>query len=106
MLAEKFEANRGKGRLMRDVSPSGEWQKLLEGRERYASLNKTTQISERIRFEFRAEAFNVLNHFSFGTTYINTNATSPQFGTFTPSTLSTITSVFPRQIQLGFKLPW
>jgi hypothetical protein len=90
-----------------NVNPSTSGQMRMS-RETFmdSSLNKNIQITERVRFEFRAEAFNFLNHFSYGTTNINTTATSAQFGTFTPSTLSTTTSVYPRQIQLGFKLLW
>ena len=49
------------------------------------------------QFEFRLEAFNLLNHTNFRSP--NGNRSSGAFGT--------ITSTFdPRQLQLGFKLLW
>jgi hypothetical protein len=67
------------------------------------SVNKTFQFTERLRFQFRAESFNVANHFAFGITNITTTATAATFGTIYPSQISTTTGGFPRQMQLGFK---
>jgi hypothetical protein len=58
-----------------------------------ASVIKNFQISERKTFQFRAEAFNVLNHPTFGAP--NTQASSALFGT-----INTVANR-PRQLQLG-----
>jgi hypothetical protein len=65
------------------------------------SLFKTTAITERIGLQFRAEAFNLLNHANYGTpnaTVFTAGATNPSAG------LITSTATFSRQIQLGLKL--
>jgi hypothetical protein len=58
-----------------------------------------------VRLQFRAEAFNVLNHADFGTpnTIVYSSATSvpnPTAGQITS------TSTTSRQIQFGLKLLW
>jgi hypothetical protein len=60
-----------------------------------AFLFKNFVIREQVRFEFRAEAFNVLNHPQFGLP--NQNIGNAQVGT--------ITSIVgnPRQLQLGLR---
>jgi hypothetical protein len=89
-----------------------------DGRVRYQpvkmadiSLNKMTQINERFRFQFRAEAFNIANsffvsQFSNGTQSIDNVPSDPNFGALYKSTVSAGLSNYPRQIQLGFKLLW
>ena len=73
------------------------------------SLFKTAAISEKVRLQFRAEFFNLLNHANFGppnaivfsngtTTASTTPAISPTAG------LITATATTSRQIQLGLKL--
>ena len=66
------------------------------------SLLKDTSIRERLRLQFRAEFFNVLNHpnFNFPNAITFTPATSPTAGVITS------TSTSSRQIQFGFKLLW
>jgi len=71
-----------------------------------ASVSKMTQITERLKFQFRAEAFNVLNHWNYMLTNIDNGATSATFGAITPHTTGTTGSVNPRSIQLGFKAIW
>jgi hypothetical protein len=67
------------------------------------SLSKMTQITERIRVQFRVEAFNATNYFFFGRNEsYNTDPNSPNFGTLFPSQASTQNG-YPRQVQLGFK---
>jgi len=60
-----------------------------------ASLFKNFVIREQIRFEFRAEAFNILNHPQFGLP--NQNIGNAQVGTIT----STVGN--PRQLQMGLR---
>jgi len=70
-----------------------------------ASINKNTQITERIRMQLRFEAFNLLNHNYFGRESFNTDATSPNFGSTFPSIASN-QNTFPRQIQIAMKVYW
>ena len=66
-----------------------------------------THINERIGLQFRAEAFNLFNHWNYMLANLNsTSPTSVNFGSIIPSTLSTQASVNPRSIQLGFKVLW
>lgn len=70
------------------------------------ALSKMTQITERLRFQFRIEAFNATNYFFFGRdSNFNTNPNDPNFGTLFPSQAWTGNG-YPRQIQLGFKAFW
>jgi len=65
------------------------------------SLLKNTDLSERVRLQFRAEFFNVLNHTNLGTpnpTVFSGSAFNASAGLIT--TLATT----PRQIQFGLKL--
>ncbi|MBI4905824.1 MAG: TonB-dependent receptor [Acidobacteria bacterium] len=67
------------------------------------ALSKMTQITERLRFQFRLEAFNASNYYFFGRNDgFNTNPNDPNFGTMFPNQASTQNG-YPRQIQLGFK---
>ncbi len=65
------------------------------------SLLKVTQLSERVRLQFRAEFFNVLNHTNLSTpnavVYTSATVQSPTAGVITSAGTS-------RQIQLGLKL--
>ncbi len=74
-----------------------------------ASLVKRTQITEKLRGEFRGEVFNVANsffvsQFSNGTHSIINNASDPNFGAVFKANVSAPLSNYPRQIQLAFKL--
>ena len=60
-----------------------------------SSLIKKVNVSEKKYFQFRAEAFNVLNHPTFGTP--NTQVTSTLFGTINTQ------SNRPRQLQMGIR---
>ena len=59
------------------------------------SLFKNFLITDRLKLEFRAEAFNLLNQVVFGLP--NTTFSSGQFGVITTQTNT------PRQIQLALK---
>jgi hypothetical protein len=61
------------------------------------ALSKTFGLVGPARFEFRLEAFNLLNHTNFRAP--NGNRSSGGFGTITAT-------YDPRQLQLGFKLLW
>jgi hypothetical protein len=69
------------------------------------SLFRLFQVSERLKAEFRAEAFNALNHanldlFYISNSYTNSeNLTSPNFGQITHAQ-------DPRLMQLALKLRW
>ena len=67
------------------------------------SLFKTTAITERIKTEFRAEFFNVVNHPNFGMPIVSTfasGAVSSNAGDIT------YMSTTQREIQFGLKLLW
>jgi hypothetical protein len=68
------------------------------------SLFKTTQLTERIALQFRAEFFNLFNHPNFGmpliTTFTSAGKISPTAGVIN------YTATTARQIQFGMKLVW
>ena len=69
------------------------------------SALKVVNVTERVRVQFRAEFFNILNHTNFGTpnTVVYTAATGAPSGT---AGVITSTSTTSRQIQFGLKLLW
>jgi hypothetical protein len=76
-----------------------------------ASVLKTWKLSERFRFQFRAEFFNVLNHPLFSVGSIRKDMYSSALGTIqgTPDVWASnpvIGSGGSRHIQLGAKLVW
>lgn len=72
-------------------------------RERQFDMNfsKIFQITERMKIQFRAEAFNVLNQPMYDEASYNTTYTSTDFGRINKNT--TNQTNFPRFWQLGFK---
>ena len=70
-----------------------------------SSIIKNTQITERLRIQFRAEAFNLFNHNYYGRDAFNTDPNNPNFGTVFPALVSN-QNTFPRQVQLGIKAYW
>jgi hypothetical protein len=67
-----------------------------------AALVKSTALAERTRLEFRAEAFNILNHANFGVparSIFNSNGTRNG-----SAGIITTTATSNRQMQLGLKL--
>ncbi|MBK7930754.1 MAG: TonB-dependent receptor [Bryobacterales bacterium] len=71
-----------------------------------ASVSKMTNITERLRVQFRAEAFNLTNYYFFGRNdgFI-TDPNNPNFGTMFPNQGNTQNG-YPRQVQLGIKIFW
>jgi hypothetical protein len=70
------------------------------------SLDKTTSISERYKFQFRAEMFNCFNSFFLTNQAFDNTATNTTFGSIIKAGVSAPNSNYPRQAQLGFKLLW
>jgi hypothetical protein len=70
------------------------------------SLSKMTEITERLRVQFRVEAFNATNYYFFGRNdgFI-TDPNNPNFGTMFPNQANTQNG-YPRQVQLGVKVYW
>jgi hypothetical protein len=78
------------------------------GREENAGLLKYTRLTERVRMQFRAEAFNVFNRVRFAAPYVNVGAydpnrpghisRNPNFGFFSGQAND------PRVIQLALKV--
>jgi hypothetical protein len=77
------------------------------------SLSKTTHLNERIRAQFRAEFFNILNHTNLGTPAETVFSSGPTQGTIANQTAAAVLSptagvitsaATSRQIQLGLKL--
>jgi len=77
------------------------------------SLAKTTQLNERVRAQFRAEVFNILNHTNLGTPSETVFSAGPTQGTTATETTAAALSptagvvtsaATTRQIQLGLKL--
>ena len=58
-------------------------------------LGKSTHIGERLNLQFRAEAFNILNHSNY--TVVGRLLNTPTFG-------RVLGQLDPRQIQFGAKL--
>jgi len=67
------------------------------------SVNKTTNITERMSVQFRAESFNVMNTFFFPLQQFNTDPTSSNFGTITKGTVGQGNANYSRQIQFAVK---
>jgi len=70
-----------------------------------SSILKNFQATERLRIQFRAEAFNLFNHNYYGRDNFNTDPNNPNFGTVFPALVSN-QNTFPRQVQLGIKAYW
>ena len=76
------------------------------------SVNKTVHVTERLRVQFRAEAFNALNRFNIFSVRYNTNPldANGNFGSYLPSDAGTSSGNMrdspPRSVQLGLKILW
>jgi hypothetical protein len=84
------------GRVLPDVRAPGtvNWD---------VSVLKTTAITERVKLQFRAEAFNLLNHVNLGMP--GTGFVAGANGKNTSGSFGVISSARdPRQVQLGLKL--
>jgi Carboxypeptidase regulatory-like domain len=69
-----------------------------------ANIAKTTRITNRVRFQFRIEAFNLLNSPMYDERQYTQDTASSNFGRIDRN--ATLQSNFQRFIQLGFKLTW
>jgi hypothetical protein len=69
-----------------------------------ANFAKTTRITDKVRFELRIEAFNLLNSPMYDEIGYNTDTTSSDFGRINRN--ATGQSNFQRFVQLGFRLTW
>ena len=65
-----------------------------------------TRITEKIRFQFRVEAFNITNTYMHNRQAFNTNPENANFGTLNRAAVSSTNSNLPRNVQFGFKLLW
>jgi hypothetical protein len=63
---------------------------------------KTTPITDRVRFQVRLEAFNLLNSPQYDERQYETSTTSADFGRINRNTVAQ--SGFQRFVQLGFRL--
>jgi hypothetical protein len=70
------------------------------------SINKTTRITERARIQFRAEAFNLTNHYYVDRQGFVNDLNNALFGSLDKSTVGTLNTNAPRQVQLGVKFIW
>jgi len=70
------------------------------------SVNKMTQITEKMKVQFRAEVFNVTNTFMFHKLSFNNNPESANFGSLQPAAASYGQGNWPRQFQLAVKFIW
>ncbi len=68
------------------------------------NLAKTTRITDRVRFQTRIEAFNILNSPMYDELQYTQDTTSPDFGRINRNSRGQ--SNFQRFIQLGFRLTW
>ncbi|MFN0111516.1 MAG: carboxypeptidase regulatory-like domain-containing protein [Blastocatellia bacterium] len=66
------------------------------------NFSKTFRLTEKFRFQFRAEAYNLLNTPQYDERAYNTTPTDPEFGSINKNNVRQ--SNFPRFWQLGFKL--
>jgi len=69
-----------------------------------ANFAKTTRITDKVRFQLRIEAFNLLNSPMYDEVGFNTDTTSADFGRINRN--ATGQSNFQRFVQLGFRLMW
>jgi hypothetical protein len=68
------------------------------------SFNKTTRISEQVRVQFRAEAFNATNSYEYGGRQFNADLNNPNFGSTFPYQAGNTETRYPRHIQLALKI--
>jgi hypothetical protein len=68
------------------------------------SFMKITEIIERLRLQFRAEAFNISNTYWHGTQQFNNTPTSSAFGTMNKDAAAFTATNQPRYIQFALKL--
>ncbi len=70
------------------------------------SLNKMTRLTENLKVQFRAEAFNVTNTYYMLQAQFANGLEDANFGTLNKSTVGASSSNWPRYVQLAVKLIW
>jgi len=71
-----------------------------------ANIAKTVAITQKVRFQLRIEAFNLLNSPMYDERGYVTDTASADFGRINRTVNAGAQSNFQRFIQLGFKLTW
>jgi hypothetical protein len=70
------------------------------------NIAKTTRITDKVRFQFRIEAFNIFNSPMYDERQYTQDTASSDFGRINRNVNAGAQSNFQRFIQLGFKLTW
>ncbi len=70
------------------------------------SFNKMTNITERLKLQFRVEMFNFTNTYAYRVQPFNGNLDDRNFGSLFPRLAGDTEVAYPRHIQLAMKFTW